>query len=232
MNTAISMVQEYKPRAYAALSKILYLPNERYLRSVLKQSIGNNNDGPQTETMDGQNLIWSKWAEENPSKSEGWNDVSVSYDSLKVAPGMLLMRRKDQKNRLQGAILPESMDIATKLFDQFVYKITGERGLNPADREESQMESVADMLVLNSEHSVYYVTSINPHCGMCFIAGMYNNPTLTSDKITMQIDEVSRALARKGFFKRAEVSDYAGCNQGSQMSGMMFQQQSIFLREF
>jgi hypothetical protein len=31
---------------------------------------------------------------------------------------------------------------------------------------------------------------MNPHCGMCFIvAGMYKNPTLTSDKITMQIDE-------------------------------------------
>jgi hypothetical protein len=155
-------------------------------------------DGPQSETMDGQNLIWGKWAEENPSKSEGWNDVSVSFDSLKVAPGMLLMHRKDQKNCLQGAILPESMDIATKLFDQFVYKIAGERGLNPADREERQIESVADMLVLNSEHSVYYVNSIvNPHCGMCFIAGMYNNPTLTSDKITMQIDESVKSACKK-----------------------------------
>jgi hypothetical protein len=105
------------------------------------------------------------------------------------------------------------MDIATRLFDQFVYTIAGKRGLNPEEGED-QMESVADMLVLNSEHSVYYAASMNPHCKMSFIAGMYNNPTLTSDKITTHVDEVLRALVRTGLFKRAEVSDYAGCNQG------------------
>jgi hypothetical protein len=132
---------------------------------------------------------------------------------MRIGPGMVLTRRKEQKNRLEGVILPDTMDIATRLFDQFVYKVAGERGLNPEEGED-QMESVADMLVLNLEHSVYYVTSMNPHCKMCFIAGMYNTPTLTADKITTQIDEVSRALARKGFLKRWEVSDYAGCNQG------------------
>jgi len=51
------------------------------------------------------------------------------------------------------------------------------------------MEEVSDLITLNSEHSVYYAISMNPHCKVCFIAGMYNTPTLTADKITAQMSQ-------------------------------------------
>jgi hypothetical protein len=140
INTALCMLKEFKPRAFESIAEVLYLPNERYLRGVLKQAIGNNDDGAQMETIVVQYKIWKEWAEKNPTKSKGWEDISLEYDSMRIAPGMVLLRRKEEKYRIQGAILPESMDIATRLFDQFVFKIAGERGFHSDVGEEGHME--------------------------------------------------------------------------------------------
>jgi len=209
---ALTMLRDYKTRAYESLAETLYLPTARHLRDSMREIVGDNDDGAQINIIKAQHEVWSEWAQKNPTKSEGWNQVSVSYDSMKICPGMVLMRRVEQKNRIQGAILPESMNIATRLFDQFVFKVADERGLGPGD--EDQMETVADLLVLNSEHSVYYAVSMNPHCKMCFIAGMYNSPTLTGEKLSSQLDDVTRALAKNDMYKRVEVSDSAGSNEG------------------
>jgi hypothetical protein len=211
---AMVMLREYKERAYAPLAKMLYFPTPRHLRASMKKLLGNNDGGAQIEPICHEKEIWSQWAVENPTISEGWNDIGVEYDSMKISPGMVLTRRTEEKNRLQGAILPENMDISTRLFDQFVFKVAEERGVGPTS-DEDPMESVADMLVLNTEHSVYYAVSMNPYCKMAFIAGMYNSSTLTSDKITYQMDDVTRALlVHGGMNKRSEVSDSAGCNEG------------------
>jgi hypothetical protein len=53
------------------------------------------------------------------------------------------------------------MDVTRSLFDQFVFKVAVERGLDQL--KQCQMEAISPLLARNTDHSVYYVTSQNPN---------------------------------------------------------------------
>jgi hypothetical protein len=67
------------------------------------------------------------------------------------------------------------------------------------------MEAISPLLARNTDHSVYYV---------CFIGAIYNTPTLNGSDIQDQLDQVIMALAERGLYNRAQVSDCAGSNVG------------------
>jgi hypothetical protein len=142
--------------------------------------------------------MWEKWAKENPEKRKDWNQVYITFDSMAITAGTTLITKKGQLNRISGVILPESMDVARSLFDQFVFKVAEERGLD--ELKQCQMEAISPLLARNTDHSVYYVTSQNPNCDMCFIGAIYNTPTLNGGDIQDHLDQVIMALAERGLY--------------------------------
>jgi hypothetical protein len=156
--------------------------------------------------------IWSNWAKKNPGISHGWDKVGIGYDSCEIAKGIIMKTRKSSMLRLSGVVMPETQDAATVLFEKFILRVKQERGMGPCEGD--QLETVNEMLTRNTQHSVCYVTSLNPDCKMCFIGAVYNTPTLNMGLISDHLDELKMGLSEMGLSVVFEVSDSAGCNAG------------------
>jgi hypothetical protein len=80
------------------------------------------------------------------------------------------------------------------------------------DTEGTFEESLADALVLNKEHMVYYAKSLQPGCPLCFICAAYNLPSVKSHAVAAEAFEVILHLEEFGFIVRALTSDAAASN--------------------
>jgi hypothetical protein len=208
---SLTLLRDSDEKTYNTFRDILYLPHRRYAQQKLAEEVGLDGDGVCWKMLHKQVKHWSNWAANNPEQSEGWTDVVVSYDSMEIAAGMMLLTKKDGLNRISGVILPDSQDVARQLFDKFMLEIKKDRGLHD-DSEE--LEYVNEALIQNTQHSVYYVTSLCPSCKMSFIGAVFNTPTLNMGLISDHLEDINMALAENGFSSLAEASDCAGANVG------------------
>jgi hypothetical protein len=118
----------------------LFLPEIRHTKRKANEFVGDVQDGPCLKLMGQMISMWEKWAKENPEKSKDWNQVYITFDSMAIAAGTTLITKKGQLNQISGVIFPESMDVARSLFDQFVFKVAEERGLDQL--KQCQMEAM------------------------------------------------------------------------------------------
>lgn len=209
---ALTLLRDTDTKTYNSLREVLFLPEIRHTKRKLREILGDVKEGPCLDMMNQMVSAWSKWAAENPGKSKDWNQVNISFDQMSIAAGTMLITKKDELNRISGVILPENMDVARSIFDEFVFHLAEERGIGPSKK--GKVEAISPLLTRNTDHSVYYVSSQNPYCDLCFIGAIYNTPTVNKGDIQEQMRRLVMALAERGLYPRTQVSDCAGSNVG------------------
>lgn len=123
---SLTLLRDSDEKTYNTFRDILYLPHRRYAQQKLAEEVGLDGDGVCWKMLQKSFEHWSKWAKDNPELSHGWNNVVVSYDSVEIAAGMMILTKKDGLNRISGVILPDSQDVARQLFDKFMLEVKRE----------------------------------------------------------------------------------------------------------
>jgi hypothetical protein len=212
MQQSLTLLRDCDEKTYDTFAEILNLPSRRHARKKFAKEVDEDGDGNCWKMTSKEVNIWSNWAKKNPGISHGWDKVGIGYDSCEIAKGIIMKTRKSSMLRLSGVVMPETQDAATVLFEKFILRVKQERGMGPCEGD--QLETVNEMLTRNTQHSVYYVTSLNPDCKMCFIGAVYNTPTLNMGLISDHLDELKMGLSEMGLSVVFEVLDSAGCNAG------------------
>ena len=120
---------------------------------------------------------------------------------------MIIDIQDDKLNKRVGVIMSEDQNSAEKIFDTFL------NDLSPSSSKENSVQAVSQLMTRDTEHSVYYASSMNPSFTMRSIVAYYNTASLTSLDISKQRRKVSIALGNRGLYETCGVSDSASSNQ-------------------
>jgi hypothetical protein len=136
------------------------------------------------------------------------NDVVVAFDSMIIRSQMLLSSKKGSQNKLIGVNMTKHTTVIELDFNRFVKNICDA----DEDTEGTFEENLADALVLNREHMVYYAKSLKPGCPLCFLCATYNLPSVKLHAVEEEAFEVILHLEEFGFIIWVLTSNAAASN--------------------
>jgi hypothetical protein len=215
---AILLLQRCKNSMYDELAKILSLPDSRYLRMVKSREYDDSSDDGPCDAM--IEKMWMKLQKNLGEKagtdkiefgSDWARDVILTFDSMHLRKGMVLSTRAGNLGAFVGVVMPENTSLVEDEFERFLDGLASDQS-----NQDDILEQMASTLTQNTEHHVFYATSMDPRFNIQFICGKYNQPSIRTSDLHLQIDEVTLALANWGFNVRCLASDSASTNQSFQ----------------